>query len=180
MCSETAIEGSVAGLVMLQRAPGRSSSCALAWRFTGDQSYDGASTLAQDASSGVARRTAQHLSPEPHQKKGFLSPMKRPSLDDDALAIFDAEGSSGDARVALQPRRCHRKLLVGGRIYGPIKVEEHRECCCMCGSEDEATTPSVPWCAASTATAARRRRSNARRGSARSMRRRGRATRCVV
>merc|ERR1711965_400413 len=94
-------EGSIAGLVMLQRAPGRSSSCALAWRFTGDNSYDGASTLAQDAASGVARRTAQHLSPEPHTKKGFLSPMKRPSIDDYALAIFDAEGSSGDARASL-------------------------------------------------------------------------------
>ena len=49
--------------------------------------------------------------------------------------IFDAEGSSGDARVALQPRRCHRKLLVGGRFYGTIQVEEHSECCCMCSSE---------------------------------------------
>jgi len=92
--------GAVAGLVILSRSPGRSASAALAWRFTGDVSCDGASTVAQDAASGLARRAALDLTREPPARKAFLSPQRRPSEDAEGV-VFDVGGGTGDARAPL-------------------------------------------------------------------------------
>ena len=63
--------------------------------------------------------------------------MKRPSFDDDTPAIFDAEGSFGDARASLcSLGGAIENCSAGGRVYGPFKVEEQRDRGGRGGSEE--------------------------------------------